>query len=54
MSENKLISIETLRFLSAFAILIVHYQHFAYENDTLSVLFNRTNQPFYDQLKFFL
>ena len=53
MSENKLISIEALRFISAFAILIVHYQHFAYENDTLSVLFNRTNQPFYDQLKFF-
>ena len=34
MSENKLISIEARRFISAFAILIVHYQHFAYENDT--------------------
>jgi peptidoglycan/LPS O-acetylase OafA/YrhL len=31
--ENRLIALELLRFLSAFAILIFHYRHFFYVAD---------------------
>ena len=51
-SNNKqtLYGIEILRFISAFAILVWHYQHFYFLNKTQFII---ENQPFYQNLKFF-
>lgn len=44
--KNKLLGIELIRFISAFAILIWHYQHFSFVEDK-PVNFHREQQPFY-------
>ena len=44
-ASGKLIGIEILRFLSAFAILIWHYQYFAWTSEGMAI--ERTQQPFY-------
>ncbi|MEI6321047.1 MAG: acyltransferase [Pseudomonadota bacterium] len=49
-NENKLLGIEILRFVSAFAVLVWHYQHFAYTGTRL-VAFDSALQPFYAVLK---
>ena len=51
IKEEKIISIEFLRFVSAFSILIVHYQHFAYMGSEIDLNFQRNLQPFYNFLK---
>ncbi len=43
---NKLLGLEVLRFLSAFAILVFHYRHFAFVADKATGLVN-TRLPFY-------
>jgi peptidoglycan/LPS O-acetylase OafA/YrhL len=43
--------IELLRFLSALAVLVWHYQHYAYGPSGFSI--ERDRQPFYDFLSFF-
>jgi peptidoglycan/LPS O-acetylase OafA/YrhL len=50
--DDKLIGIELLRFASALAVLVFHYQHFAFVG-TSQVNFNATDQPFYAALKLF-
>jgi len=47
---NKLLGLELLRFVAAFAVLIWHYQHFAYVADQ-AVGFVRTSQPLYGLLQ---
>ena len=44
--RGKLLGLEALRFVAAFAVLIWHYQHFAMAT-TLSPAFVRSEQPFY-------
>ena len=44
--ENKLLGLEILRFITAFAILVWHYQHFAFVGDAAPG-FIRDQQPFY-------
>ena len=51
-SPNKLLGLEALRFLAAFAVLIWHYQHFAYVADT-PVGLVREQLPFYGLLQLF-
>ena len=50
--KNRLLGIEILRFISAFSILIWHYQHFSFIADT-PVNFEKEQQPFYSVLKIF-
>jgi len=52
LPEKKLLGLEMLRFISAFAILIVHYKHFAFVGYSL-VDFHIDQQPFYPLLKWF-
>jgi len=47
----KLLGLELLRFLAAFAVLVWHYQHFAFNGSALDVV--RSAQPFYAQLRLF-
>ena len=49
---NKLIGLEIIRFISAFAILVWHYQHFTYFEDK-PVDFIIESQPFFSILSFF-
>ena len=49
-NKETLYGIEILRFISAFAILVWHYQHFYFLNKSQ---FISENQPFYHYLKFF-
>ena len=51
-SEDKLLGIELLRFASALAVLVFHYQHLAFVG-TQQVNFEPTQQPFYSLLSFF-
>jgi len=50
-SEDKLIGLEIVRFTAAFAILIWHYQHFAYFKDK-PVDFFLELQPFFSNLSY--
>lgn len=50
--DDKLIGIELLRFASAVAVLVFHYQHFAFVGTTQQH-FVMTDQPFYSQLHLF-
>ncbi len=52
VEANKLLGLELIRFLSAFAVLVFHYQHFQFRDGTLSPDFQRTRQPFYSALSF--
>lgn len=45
-NNNKLFGLELIRFISAFAILIWHYQHFSFVDDKPESFFNE-RQPFY-------
>lgn len=49
---NKLLGLEIVRFVSALAVLVWHYQHFAYVADS-PVNFARDSQPFYPFLSLF-
>jgi peptidoglycan/LPS O-acetylase OafA/YrhL len=51
-STNKLLGLEIIRFVSAFAVLFWHYQHFAYIADK-PANFVREHQPFYAVFKLF-
>jgi peptidoglycan/LPS O-acetylase OafA/YrhL len=51
-SENKLIGLELVRFISALAILIWHYQHFFFIKDS-PINFTRELQPFYSIFEIF-
>jgi peptidoglycan/LPS O-acetylase OafA/YrhL len=48
-STDKLLGLEALRFVAAFAVLIWHYQHFAYVGDQ-PVDFIKSQTPFYGLL----
>lgn len=50
--KNKLLGLEVIRFVSALAVLVWHYQHFAYVADA-PVNFTRESQPFYPLLSLF-
>ena len=50
-SKEILLGLELLRFISALAILIWHYQHFAMLPNTHN--FDPQQQPFYNYLSFF-
>jgi len=50
--KNKLLGLEVIRFVSALAVLIWHYQHFSYVADA-PVNFIRESQPFYPLLQLF-
>jgi len=50
--ENKLIGLEIVRFVSAFAILVWHYQHFLFFEDR-AIDFIKDLQPFFSHLNFF-
>jgi len=50
-SKEILLGLELLRFISALAILIWHYQHFAMLPNTHN--FEPQQQPFYNYLSFF-
>ncbi|PTE00026.1 acyltransferase family protein [Pandoraea apista] len=45
--QDRLVGIEILRFFSAFAVLIWHYQHFFFQPATASIDVARTGQPLY-------
>lgn len=47
--DDKLLGLEVLRFLSAIAVLVWHYQHFAFNGTRVDVV--RPEQPFYALLK---
>lgn len=47
--QHRLLGLEVLRFLCAFAVLVWHYQHFGFEGDHLRIV--RAEQPFYAWLK---
>src|ERR1700744_1926450 len=47
---NKLLGLEALRFVAAFAVLIWHYQHFSYVADK-PVGFVTSELPFYGLLR---
>lgn len=49
---DRLVGLELIRFISAFSILIWHYQHFTFLGDK-AVNFNRNEQPFYEFLSVF-
>jgi peptidoglycan/LPS O-acetylase OafA/YrhL len=49
-ADDKLIGIELLRFASALAVLVFHYQHFAFVGPEHSSSFVATEQPFYSFL----
>lgn len=51
-NHSKLHGLEILRFISAIAVLIWHYQHFFY-NGLHKENFYRDRQPFYDYLEYF-
>ena len=51
-ASNKLIGLEIIRFISAIAVLIWHYQHFAYVADKPEN-FLIESQPFYNIFSFF-
>jgi len=51
--NNKLLGLELLRFVSAVAVLIFHYQHFVFRGVTQPVDFDRTRQPLYSILSLF-
>ncbi|MGC7406347.1 acyltransferase family protein [Pandoraea pneumonica] len=46
-SKNKLVGIEILRFVSAFAVLIWHYQHFFFSPASASIDVVRSTEPLY-------
>ncbi|VVE57278.1 acyltransferase [Pandoraea iniqua] len=48
--KNKLVGIEILRFISAFAVLIWHYQHFFFQPATASIDVVRSTEPLYGLL----
>lgn len=50
--DSKLIGLEIIRFLAAFAVLIWHYQHFWYVGDAPQD-FIRSEQPLYNLLRLF-
>jgi peptidoglycan/LPS O-acetylase OafA/YrhL len=50
--NNKLLGLELIRFISAFAIIIWHYQHFSFVADKPEN-FNREQQPYYFILNLF-
>ena len=50
-ANSKLICVEFIRFVSAFSVLIWHYQHFSYAESGFDL--ERASQPFYDTLSFF-
>ncbi len=50
--ENKLLGLEAIRFVAALAVLVFHYDHFAYVADK-PVHFVREHLPLYDVLGFF-
>jgi peptidoglycan/LPS O-acetylase OafA/YrhL len=50
-SDDKLLGIELLRFASAIAVLVFHYQHLAFVGTT-QVNFEKSRQPFYGLLAF--
>lgn len=47
---NKLLGLELLRFVCALAVLVWHYQHFAYLGSTLPSSFATASQPLYPVL----
>jgi len=51
LPEKKLLGLEVLRFISAMAILVFHYQQFAYVGLTLD--YQADQQPFYTAFKWF-
>jgi len=51
-AANKLLGLELIRFLSAVAVLVFHYQHFEFRGGGLTADFQRTRQPFYAALSF--
>jgi len=51
-NEHKLLGIELLRFLSSIAVLIFHYQHFAFVGGT-EAHFITSQQPFFPLLRIF-
>jgi peptidoglycan/LPS O-acetylase OafA/YrhL len=51
LSEKKLLGLEVLRFISAMAIVVFHYQQFAYVGLTLD--YQADQQPFYRVFKWF-
>ncbi|TGN37468.1 acyltransferase, partial [Paracoccus liaowanqingii] len=48
-NEHRIIGIELLRFVSAFAVLIWHFQHFGYGEGEIDII--RSEQPFYSLLR---
>lgn len=50
-SNDKLIGLEVIRFISALSVLVWHYQHFFYVADKATD-FVREQQPFYEILKY--
>lgn len=48
-SGGKLLGLELLRFVAAFAVLVWHYQHFAFDGAAIAV--QREAQPFYALLR---
>lgn len=48
--HNKLLGLELLRFVSAVAVLIFHYQHFAFQGVVQPANFVRAHQPLYSFL----
>lgn len=50
---NKLLGLELLRFISAMAVLVFHYQHFVFVDDVQPASFDRTRQPLYQALAIF-
>jgi peptidoglycan/LPS O-acetylase OafA/YrhL len=51
--NNKLLGLEVIRFISAFSVLVWHYQHFFYINDKLPTNFVKEYQPLYHFLSLF-
>lgn len=47
--DGKLLGLELLRFAAAFAVLVWHYQHFAFDGAAIAV--QRSAQPFYAVLR---
>ncbi|VVE49943.1 acyltransferase family protein [Pandoraea anhela] len=50
-AKGRMVGIEILRFFSAFAVLIWHYQHFFFRADTASIDVVRAAQPLYGLLQ---
>ncbi len=49
-AQERLVGIELLRFISAFAVLIFHYQHFAFFDAKIDPNFNKSLLPGYSAL----